>query len=71
MPYSPAELLMNRKLRDNLPTTELLLSPIVVEHAYARLRERQRKAKVYFDRVKKKLSNLDRGDTVRIKSGRT
>ena len=72
MPYSPAQLLMNRKLRDNLPTTESLLKPRVAEHAYVRLRERQEKAKAYFvDRVTKKLSNLDQGDTVRIKSGRT
>ena len=71
MPYSPAELLMSRKLRDNLPTTESLLKPRVAEHAYARLRERQRKAKTYFDRGTKKLSKLDRGDTVRIKSGST
>ena len=71
MPYSPAELLMSRKLRDNLPTTESLLKPRVAEHAYARLRERQKKAKAYFDRGTKKLSKLDRGDTIRIKSGRT
>ena len=62
---------MSRKLRDNLPTTESLLKPRVAEHAYVRLRERQGKAKAYFDRGTKKLSKLDRGDTVRIKSGRT
>ena len=71
MPYSPAQLLMSRKLRDSLPTTESLLKPRVAEHAYVRLRERQGKAKAYFDRGTKKLSKLDRGDTVRIKSGRT
>ena len=61
MPYSPAQLLMSRKLRDNLPTTESLLKTV-------RLRERQGKAKAYFDTGTKKLSKLDRGDTVRIKS---
>ena len=45
MPYSPAQLLMSRKLRDNLPTTESLLKPRVAEHAYVRLRDRQGKAK--------------------------
>ena len=71
MPYSPAQLLMSRKLRDSLPTTESLLKPRVAEHAYVRLRERQGKAKAYFDRGTKKLSKLDRGDTVRIKSRMT
>ena len=71
MPYSPAQLLMSGKLRDNLPTTKSLLKPRVAEHAYVRLRERQGKAKAYFDRGTKKLSKLDLGDTVRIKSGRT
>ena len=73
MPYSPAQLLMSRKLRDNLPTTESLLKPRVAEHAYIRLREKQGKAKAYFDRGTKTFSKLDRGDTdtVRIKSGRT
>ena len=71
MPYSPAQLLMSRKLRDNLPTTESLLKPRVAEHSYDRLRERQGNAKAYFDRGTKKLSKLDRGDTVTIKSGRT
>ena len=71
MPYSPAQLLMSRKLRDNRPTTEALLKPRVAEHAYVIPRERQWKAKAYFDRGTKKLSKLDRGDTVRIKSGRT
>ena len=71
MPYSPAQLLMSRKLRDNLHTTESLLKPRVAEHAYVRLRERQGKAKAYFDRGKKKWSKLDPGDTIRIKSGRT
>ena len=55
----------------NLPTTESLLKPRVAEHAYVRPRERHGKAKAYFDRGTKKLSKLDRGDTVRIKFGRT
>ena len=71
MPYSQAQLLTSRTLRDNLPTIESLLKPRVAEHAYVRLRERQGKAKAYFDRGTKKLSKLDRSDTVRIKCGRT
>ena len=71
MPYSPAQLLLSRKLRDNLSTTESLLKPTVAEPAYGRLRERQGKAKAYFDRGTKKLSKLDRADTVRVKFGRT
>ena len=70
IPYSPAELMMSRKWRNNLPTNESLIKPRVVEHAYARLREKQKKAKAYFDRGTKKPSKLDRGDTVRIKFGR-
>ena len=70
MPYSPAQLLMSKKLRDNLPTTESLLKPRVAEHAYAGLRG-QGMAKAYFDRGTKKMSKPDRGDTDRIKSGRS
>ena len=50
MPYSPAQLLMSRKLRDNLPTTESLLKPRFAEHGHVRLRERQGNVKAYFDR---------------------
>ena len=71
MPYSPAQLLMSRKLRDNLPTTESLLKPRFAEHGHVRLRERQGNVKAYFDRGMKKWSKLDQGDTVRIKSVRT
>ena len=39
MPYSPAQLLMCRKLRDNLPTTGSFLKPRVAEHAYVRQRK--------------------------------
>ena len=43
MPYSRAQLLMSRKLRDNLPTTESLLKPRVAEHSYVREKDKGRR----------------------------
>ena len=71
MPYSPAELLMSRKLRDKLPAAEPVLTPKVAKGAYTMLKRRQTKAKKYFDRGTRQLPEVDIGDTVRVKSGRT
>ena len=46
-------------------------SPELQNNLRETLSLRQGKAKLYFDRGTKKLTKLDRGDTVRIKSGRT
>ena len=55
IPYSPAELLMSRKLRDKLQAAESVLTPNVAEGAYNMLKQRQTKAKRYFDRGTREL----------------
>ena len=48
--YSPAQLLMSRRLKDTLPTTASLLKPTVVESARIDLQRRQTKQKSQYDK---------------------
>jgi transposase InsO family protein len=70
LPYSPAEMLMSRRLRDQLPISSELLKPKLASDAYNLLKTRQGRYKEYFDRGTKQLSKLYPGDSVRLKSGR-
>ena len=69
MPYSPAQLLMSRRLRDQLPTSNTHLKPKVPVHAADALKRRQNTQKRYYDRGSKPLTNLKVGQSVRIKKG--
>ena len=67
LPYSPAQLLMNRRLRDRLPMTERILQPHIPADARQLLVRRQQVAKKFFDRNSKELPPHIPGESVRIK----
>jgi hypothetical protein len=69
--YSPAELLMSRRLRSCVPVDTRTLTPQVVMKAREKLEERQDKQKRYYDRGTRELSKLEAGDTVRVHNGRS
>ena len=65
---SPAQLLMNRRLRSSLLITQTLLRPKVIDRkrVYERLPKKQRKQKYFYDRRCRDLSQLKPGDTIRV-----
>ena len=69
--YSPAELLMSRRLRTMVPVLASTLSPQVVPKAREALLQRQVKQKTDYDRGTRALPHLEAGDTVRVRSGST
>jgi hypothetical protein len=69
--YSPSELLMSRKLKTKLPTTESQVMPQVVNNAREHLQSRQNKYKAYFDQGTKVLPPLSNGDSVRVRREKT
>ena len=66
MPYSPAELLMSRKLRSKLPLSKPQLKPRLANNAYGLLQHRQAKQKEFYDRNAKSLKPLHPNDVVRV-----
>ncbi len=68
--YSPAEMLMSRRLRGNLPVSDNLLVPHVPTDVTEDLKGRQTRYKQYYDRSAKKLPSLEAGEGVRISKGR-
>ena len=69
LPFSPAQMLMSRRLRSKLPATANHLQPAVV-HAKPMLQEQQRKQKKYYDRGARHLKPLKPGDSVHIRHGK-
>ena len=69
MALSPAQLLMSRRLRSNLPMTETLLFSQVSETAREQLQKRQQKQVQYYNRGTRPLPPLSQGDAVRYKTG--
>ena len=65
--YSPAQILMSRRLRTKIPISRNLLKPEIVD-VHDDLCARQIRQKVYFDRGTKPLPNLKKGDKVRYKT---
>ena len=68
---SPAQLLINRMLKSNLPTSASLLKPRVVEKAQEKLKELSERQKMYYDRNAKPLPQIKEDDTFRIRKGKT
>ena len=68
---SPAQLLMSRRLRSIIPTTNAQLQPKVLNphKVMEKLRLKQKKQKHYFDQHAKHLSTLEKGDRIRIQMG--
>ena len=65
---SPAQLLMGRRTRTLIPTNPSLLKPApVTSDIQARLAEKQRKQKAYYDRNAKPLPEITPGESVRVR----
>ena len=67
--YSPAELLMSRKLKDNLPVAGTLLQPKVVANAQQQWALRQAQQKHYYDRGARSLDEPQAGESGEKKPG--
>ncbi len=63
--FSPAQMLMSRRLCDKLPTTSKLLKPEVIWPA-KQLKERKATQKQYYDRGSHRLPVLKLHDVVRV-----
>ena len=63
---SPAQLLMNRRLRSTVPASPKQLLPEVIPPTVVMdaLKEKQRRQKMYYDRGTRPLGKLNSGDTV-------
>ena len=72
MEVSPAELLMERKLRTRLPTVKSLLEPKTrpMSQVRQKLLLRQQRQKAYYDRGTRPLPTLREGESVRMQQGR-
>lgn len=68
---SPAQLLMSRRLRSIIPTTNAQLQPKVLypHKVMEKLRLKQEKQKHYFDQHVKHLPTLEKGDRIRVQMG--
>ena len=68
---SPAQLLMSRRLRSIISTTNAQLQPKVLDphKVKKKLRLKQEKQKNYFDQHAKHLPTLEKGDRIRIQMG--
>ena len=66
---SPAQLLMSRRLRSIIPTTEGQLKPKVLDphKIKEKLKLKQEKQKYYFDQHTKHLPALEKGDQIRVR----
>ena len=69
--YSPAQLLMSRRLKDKLPSTSVLLAPQVVTNAEDDLRLPPQRQKHYYDRGTKPQPPFGPGDHVRVRLNKT
>ncbi|MCG7876437.1 MAG: RNase H-like domain-containing protein [Candidatus Thiodiazotropha endolucinida] len=67
---SPAQLLMNRRLRSKLPVTQKLLKPKIINQktVHEKLTKKQEKQKYFYDKSSKNLSHLSPGDTIRVQN---
>jgi hypothetical protein len=65
----PAQILMSRRLRSTLPTTNIQLHPQVIKERNLKwkLVEKKNQQKKQYDKTAKELPNLTSGDKVRIK----
>ncbi|GFN99601.1 retrovirus-related pol polyprotein from transposon 17.6 [Plakobranchus ocellatus] len=65
--YSPAQLLFNRRLGDNIPTLKINLKPAIPAKARQELETLQQKQKVFFDRHAEPYNqDFNKGDKPRV-----
>jgi len=67
---SPAQLLMGRRTRTQLPTKEKLLKPKTEKDVPEKLDKKKEIQKRYYDRGTRQLKKLKKGDLVRVKLGK-
>ncbi|KAK3785639.1 hypothetical protein RRG08_010039 [Elysia crispata] len=66
--YSPAQLLFNRRLRDNIPTLKMKSKPFIPPKARQDLMARQQKQKLFYDRhSKSSAQDFRKGDKIKKK----
>ena len=65
--FTPAELLMGRKIRSNLPITDLTLNPATPPNVKDIKEQEKNNQKLYHDQHAEKLSVLIPGDRVRVR----
>jgi transposase InsO family protein len=70
--YSPAQLLMGRRLKSILPTTEKQLQPQMINHqaAIQKMQNSKTVQKQYYDQGSKTLPFLNVGDSCRVQMGK-
>lgn len=68
LPYSPAQLLINRQQRTNLPITTVLLEPRIPKQAYEKLKEKQSKVKARYDRTAREKQHFEKGQKMYIRN---
>ena len=64
---SPAQRMFGRRTKTNMPTVTSLLKPKLIENIKVKKEESKNKQSKYYNRGAKELSELERGDIVRIK----
>ncbi|XP_060561973.1 uncharacterized protein K02A2.6-like [Ruditapes philippinarum] len=71
--YSPAQLLMGRRLKSILPTTNEQLKPSFINHKSVRksLQENKVTQKNYYDKSSRSLPPLNKDDSCRVQFGKT
>ena len=67
MMYSPAQMLFNRCLRDNLSIKDSLLKPEITVNVKQQLTNQQSKQAAYYNRNSKAHNGFERGESVRVK----
>ena len=67
MMYSPAQMLFNRRLRDNLPIKDSLLKPEITVNVKQQLTDMQFKRAAYYNRNSKVRNEFEKGESVRVK----
>ena len=70
---SPVQRCMNRRTRTRVPTSDALLKPELIDtsRVTTRLKECRAKNKSHYDKHARPLPNLNPGDTVRYRTGKT
>lgn len=68
--FSPAQLLMNRRLKDKIPMSANLLKPAIISDSREMLQQRQHRQKYFYDRGSRKNRNYHVGDNVRLHRGK-
>lgn len=70
MNLSPAQLLMNKRIRTKLPINKSLLNPKIDTNAHHQLSKKSQNCKKYYDRCAKRRPNFKEGQSIMIKDNK-